>query len=367
MSDSKNKKPMWPQNPDGTTDWDAVFEHPATGLIAIVAKAKTPQSLKETTTLVIKKLFTRDDDASEVKRFLGELDSIIAKVEKDDQLSATVDAISGLLRIIKEERKEQAREYLEKKKKGIAPKERRARRKKNTLTSKIIRVILAASDPKIAIPLIAVMILVVVGSVVYFASMPKEMTAEEKFMASRKEPTPQFGPVDPLDKQPGKPIQPGKPVDIIQPSQPGQPTEGVPLPDEAPVAAPGVTPDEAVVDGVSKWPRPVLVQPMDWPLIRENKKDRLMSYATIIYVNSADGVSAVCVNYPATKESLLVAFGSVGIGNNQPDLAERTKIAEIATRLMNKRVGNHVDHIEIIPYGHSGYRATNTPPCRIAR
>jgi len=106
---------------------------------------------------------------------------------------------------------------------------------------------------------------------------------------------------------------------------------------------------------------------MHWPLIRENIKDPMVAYATIIYVNGSAGVSALCINYPATKESLLVAFGSIGIGNRQPDYAERQKIAAIATNLMNKRMGDFVDHIEIIPYGNEGYRATNTPPCRLAR
>jgi len=343
MNTTADKKPLWPQTPEGITDWDVVFDNPTNGLIAIISKAKTPQSLKETTALVIKKLFTRDDDAPEVSRFLAELDEIIGKVEENDQLAATIDAIAALLRTIKEERKEKAQEYLQKKKLGIAPKERRSRRKKNTLTSKIIRVILTASDPKIAIPLIVAMIAIVVGSVVYFASPAKIMPPPEVFTNG------QSGPRPPAAKN-------GE--DATQDA----PETASPTDQEA-----AIPPEGEGGPMVSKWPKPVLVQPMNWPLIRENKKDPMVAYATIIYVSGSDGVSAVCINYPATKESLLIAFGSIGIGNRQPDDAERQKIAAIATSLMNKRIGNFIDHIEIIPYGHTGYRATNTPPCRLAR
>ncbi|MDH5489238.1 MAG: hypothetical protein OEX17_04840 [Rhodospirillaceae bacterium] len=350
MNTTADKKPLWPQTPEGITDWDVVFDDPANGLIAIISKAKTPQSLKETTTLVIKKLFTRDDDAPEVSRFLAELDEIIGKVEENDQLAATIDAIAALLRTIKEERKEKAQEYLQKKKLGIAPEERRSRRKKNTLTSKIIRAILTASDPKIAIPLIVAMIAIVVGSVVYFASPPKVMPPPEIFTRAQPDPRPSS-------------TETPKPGQEKEQSAPEGATQDAPAGDQAAAIVPEGEEDPMV----SKWPKPVLVQPMHWPLIRENIKDPMVAYATIIYVNGSAGVSALCINYPATKESLLVAFGSIGIGNRQPDYAERQKIAAIATNLMNKRMGNFVDYIEIIPYGNEGYRATNTPPCRLAR
>ncbi|MDH5187443.1 MAG: hypothetical protein OEW37_00640 [Rhodospirillaceae bacterium] len=350
MNADTNKKPMWPQKPDGTTDWDLVFDDPTSGLIAIISKAKTSEALKETTTLVIKKLFTRDDDASEVVRFLAELDNIISKVEETDQLSATIDAVISLLHTIKEERKEQARQYLEKKKLGIATGERRTRRKKNTLTSKIIRAILMASNPKIAIPLMVVLVAIVVGSVAYFASPPKVMPPPEIFKARQSTPKPPFSDLENPDQ--------AKDGNIAK--NPAQVT--------APADEMANVPSEEIINAEpSTWPRPVLVQPMDWPLIRDSKKDNFKSYATIIYVNSAAGVSAVCVNYPATKESLLVAFGSIGIGNQQPNAEERVKIAAIATKLMNSRFGNFVEYIEVIPYGQKEYRATNTPPCRIAR
>ena len=344
MNKNTDKKPLWPQTPEGTTDWNMVFDDPANGFIAIISQAKTPEALQQTTMLIIKKLFTRDDDGPEVSRFSAQLDQIISGVEKGGQLGATVEAVVGLLRTIKEERKEKAREYLENKKKGKISGERRIRRKKNTLAAKIFRGLLAASEPKIAIPIILLLIAVVVTTVVYFATSQRKMPPREVA------PTIRQGQQAPSEKN-NAPIE----TDKIFP--------------DLPTGNEGDTPgaEGEASDSASIWPRPILVQPMQWPLIRESKKVRLIAYATLIYVKSAKAVSAICNNYPVVKEKLLISFSRAGLGNRQPTDLEIKKIAAIATNAINKRIGPAVEYIEIIKYGQKGYRATNTPPCRLAR
>lgn len=344
MNSATDKKPLWPQTPEGITDWDVVFGHPTNGFIAIISQAKTPEALQQTTMLIIKKLFTRDDDGPEVSRFSAQLNQIIYRLEKGGQLDATVEAVVGLLQIIKEERKEKAREYLENKKKGKVSGERRIRRKKNTLAAKMFRGLLAASEPKIAIPIILVLIAVVVTTVVYFATSQRKMPPRE--VAS----TTQQGQQSPSTEN-NAPIE----TDKIFPD--------LPIDNESDASD---VEDEANKNA-STWPRPILVQPMQWPLIRESKKVRLVAYATLIYVKSAKAVSAICTNYPAVKEKLLISFSRAGLGNRQPNDLEIKKIAAIAMNAINKRVGPAVEYIEIIKYGQKGYRATNTPPCRLAR
>ncbi|MCK5166249.1 MAG: hypothetical protein KAQ66_02990, partial [Rhodospirillaceae bacterium] len=252
MNKNTDKKPLWPQTPEGTTDWDVVFEDPTNGFVAIISQAKTPETLQQTTMLIIKKLFTRDDDGAEVSRFSAQLDQIISGVEKGGQLDATVDAVVSLLRTIKEERKERAREYLENKKKGVISGERRTRRKKNTLAAKMFRGLLAASEPKIAIPIILLLIAVVVTTVIYFAT------------AQRKTPPREVAPAI----QQGQQTPPG-----ADDAQTKTDETGVDLS----TGNEGDRGDALDVEGetikkVSTWPRPVLVQPMRWPLIRESKK-----------------------------------------------------------------------------------------------
>ncbi len=350
MNKNTDKKPLWPQTPEGTTDWDVVFEDPTNGFVAIISQAKTPEALQQTTMLIIKKLFTRDDDGSEVSRFSNQLDQIISGVEKGGQLDATVEAVVGLLRLIKDERKEKAREYLENKKKGKVSGERRIRRKKNTLAAKMFRGLLAASEPKIAIPLILLLIAIVVSTVVYFATSQRKIPPRE--LAS----TIQQGQQSPAEKNNG-PIE----ADKIFPD--------LPTGNEGNEGNEGDTPavEDETSGSASTWPRAVLVQPMQWPLIRESKKVRLVTYATLIYVKSAKAASAICTNYPAVKEKFLVSFSRAGLVNRQPDDLEIKKITAFAKNLINKRVGPAVEHIEIIKYGQKGYRATNTPPCRLAR
>jgi len=52
-------KAAWPKTPDGTTDWEVVFEDPQTGFIQLIAQSPSAETLRLTTTVVIDKLFTR--------------------------------------------------------------------------------------------------------------------------------------------------------------------------------------------------------------------------------------------------------------------------------------------------------------------
>lgn len=349
MSNSPTKKPLWPQTPEGTTDWDVVFEDPSNGLIATVSKSPNPEILKQTTTLVIKKLFTRDDDETEVTRFCRELDQIISRVEKDDQLSATIDAVAGLLRIIKEERKEKVRQYLQNKKKGIKSGERRTRRKKNTLSAKLFRGLLAASEPKIAISIILVLIAVVVGAVTYFATPDKKMRPRQVAATEKPAAAPAQFPARISNQAPGTEPQESKTVKTEVKKADAEPEE------------------KGGSKTLSKWPRAVLLRPMTWPMMQVNKKERPVSYATLIYVDDISGVSAICKNYPSVQEKVLLAFSSMGLAGHQPNIAQQKKIAATATRSINKRFGTIVANVEIVRYGQEGYKVATTPLCRLER
>ncbi len=115
----------WPLTPAGAADWDVVFEDRETGFIPLIARAHTPEALEKCTKVVIRKLFTRKNDRSEVKKFTVELATIIDGDAPVPELDAMRYGVTGLLRRIKEERKRKANAHVARMKAGET-RERRA-------------------------------------------------------------------------------------------------------------------------------------------------------------------------------------------------------------------------------------------------
>ena len=101
----------WPKTPGGSTDWEVVFEDPETGLIALIAQARSAEALRDCVVVVIKKLFTRETDPPEVERFIGELTQLIPDGTGDQNLTLVLEAVTGILRQIKDDRAKKAAEY----------------------------------------------------------------------------------------------------------------------------------------------------------------------------------------------------------------------------------------------------------------
>ena len=98
-----------PLAPDGTSDWEAVFEDADTGLIPLIGQAQSTESLRACTIVALGKLLIRKNDEAAMERLTHELDRIIADGgEGAEGLDASKDAITTLLRRIKENRKQKA-------------------------------------------------------------------------------------------------------------------------------------------------------------------------------------------------------------------------------------------------------------------
>lgn len=104
-------KENWPKTPGGTTDWEAVFEDAETGLIPLIAQAQSASALRECVIVVIQKLFTRKSDPPEVERFIAEITRLIPEETKTENLALVSEAVTGILRSIKEDRRKKAAEF----------------------------------------------------------------------------------------------------------------------------------------------------------------------------------------------------------------------------------------------------------------
>src|SRR3989339_874441 len=112
-----NPKAAWPKTPDGTTDWQYVFEDPTAGFIPLIARAQSADALKMIATVILQKLFSRKNDVDELHLHLAHLSSIIEAGGSIDDIAAQ---INTLMRKVKNERIEKARVYVERKKAGAA-------------------------------------------------------------------------------------------------------------------------------------------------------------------------------------------------------------------------------------------------------
>lgn len=89
---------------DGATDWETVFEDPATGLISLIAQARTPAALRKSTMLVIESIYARDGAPPEITAFGNELERMLPDDLPEGALPKVTDAVTEVLREIKIER-----------------------------------------------------------------------------------------------------------------------------------------------------------------------------------------------------------------------------------------------------------------------
>ena len=100
----------WPVTADGVMDWEAVFENPDTGFLPMIALARSPEALKQTTLVIIRTLFSRKNDESNFETYTAQLDEIVPDDAPASEFDAMRAGVIELLRI-KQERQRVAAEY----------------------------------------------------------------------------------------------------------------------------------------------------------------------------------------------------------------------------------------------------------------
>ena len=101
----------WPVTADGVMDWEAVFENPDTGFLPMIALARSPEALKQTTLVIIRTLFSRKNDESNFETYTAQLDEIVPDDAPASEFDAMRAGVIELLRRIKQERQRVAAEY----------------------------------------------------------------------------------------------------------------------------------------------------------------------------------------------------------------------------------------------------------------
>jgi hypothetical protein len=102
-----------PKKPDGTTDWDIVFDDPDKGLIALIGRVTSADALEQCGQLIIRRLFTRKNDQLDVARFNRELDDILNSASANGDISVIKAEVVMMLQRIKAIRVAKARAYVD--------------------------------------------------------------------------------------------------------------------------------------------------------------------------------------------------------------------------------------------------------------
>ncbi len=124
----KLKKADWPRLPNGTVDWETVFETPPNGLIHLIENANKPNLVIDCTAMIIQTLFARESDEVMRGKFTKNLINI--STVNDTDLVKTISETVIVLRGIKDDRIIRAAEWAAHGARRVAEKERAERDEK---------------------------------------------------------------------------------------------------------------------------------------------------------------------------------------------------------------------------------------------
>ena len=329
-------KADWPQTPDGTTDWEFVFEDSQQGFIQLVMQSPNTEILRQTTTVVIEKLFTRRHDADEVARLKTQL-TVILSDTKD--LGVQQQGVTDLLRTIKDTRIEKARIYVERKKAGAT-----IDRRSGWLWK--IDILLR---PKVLIPVSLLFVMVMTAAVYGLLNITVGPSRPKVIIAEPEPPVV----ADNIVQAPKDAAEP-KPDEK-------KPVKPEPAPEPQPQAEPELTPEPKA--NAQQKPVSIWLKTMRWPLSPISASERPQYFAVILYVPDWDTKVGVCRRVSSVMDKLYQAFNHVLPQNRRVTDGEISDLTQVIPSAVNQIFGGKViTNAEVHRYGAPGYRAATLPP-----
>ncbi|MBL4693219.1 MAG: hypothetical protein JKY92_07810 [Magnetovibrio sp.] len=306
-------KATWPKTPDGTTDWEVVFEDPSIGFISLIKRAHTKDAIEKTTTVILKKLFSRRNDLDLYQQNIHRLKTILTN--HADNLSGIHEDVSVLLREVKNERIKLARDFVDRKAAGAAI-DRRSGLFWNT--SGVFQL-------KILLPLVGLIIAIIAGA---FYLMMGTNDGGSSIHAAK------FGQTKSTYKR----------------SYDSVPTESANI-----MGTPEAPPKPANVA--------VLLKVIKWPLISTNARFKPAFFSVILYVQDTETAASVCARVPSMSDRIMVAFSNA-LPQDRTARIDEISTAEREIRdLLNGMFGNeYVDRAALARYGTSGFKAASQRP-----
>lgn len=304
-------KAAWPRTPDGTTDWEYVFEDASSGFIPLISQVQSPEALQMGATVILEKLFTRKNDEDERTRLIAELHAII---KGGGSIENQVAQVARLMREVKDERIEKARVYLERKKAGAAI-DRRAG---------IFWKLDTFLKPMVLIPVGAVFVLALAGIIYLLLQSTLQQT----------------------DDVADKPLTPAEQAaqDAAQKPDAALPTDPtLPAPEPEPI--------------------PVLFQTLRWPLATQYTTDKPQYYSVVLYVKNWDHKVEICRRLPSVTDRFYTSFNDVMPPNRPARQEELDALAMKVKENINALLpDSFVIDAAVARYGTKEFRIAPRPP-----
>lgn len=341
-----------PRMADGTADWETIFEHPDSGLVPLVSRARSVDGLKACATLVINQLFTRKNDAAERERLNDMLVRIMARAEAEGGFEIARDGVIELLRSIKQERLLKAATYVAKKQYGGRAIERR---RKGGAFLGDVQHLLGGRGALIAA--VVVLTLCVAGIVGYTLIAPGTGGGED--MADSEKISRQTAPADgtAADAASEAVAKTGATKPATPDDQAASSTK--PEPEPAPPSPPDVqkTPPP-------EFPKTVYFKAMYWAVSKTKKQRTYTYYQPAITVVDKSGYLALCRQQPSVNDALYLAMSRAHPAIGKAGAAELARAGQLSMRRLEQKIGRGaISRIDFLRDGDPLFRP-NAVPCR---
>jgi len=317
-------KPSWPKTPDGTTDWELVFEAEETGLVTMISRANTVDALDACARVVVKSLFTRKNDRPEIARFMAQLETAVAEGHRTGDVEVTRTKVVRVLHQIKGERIRQARKY-------VAQKNRNQAIDRRAGPAGFLAWLIdgAPGRPlKVGAGLAAVLVIGVAGWL-----GPDLLSTDDPVLE-------QAG-VDP--DQP--PAVDAAPAEETQP--PSEETEAA-----APPPPPAVKKHARRKPAAPRpeYPKAVVLKPFYWSYRTKSGRQRYISYQPFLQVRAKHQYSTICVNAPWVTDAIYMHLTRVHPPDRRATDAELGRASRNSAKKINGRYGaGTVAQIQLVP------------------
>ena len=339
MADANQK---WPKTPDGTTDWEVVFESATSGFVPLVAQARTSEALGQCTKLIIHKLFTRDADGAMVEKFIADLDAIVSGVSEAGELAETRERVIGLLREIKDDRLQRAEAYIARKKSEKAGERRHARKAgKLKPLSSARKVATFKRHHKRVVFACLVLLLALVGAIVFLTDLPMLDLPGDGMVAKEE--------VEPASRQ--------RPVAVPEP----QPAEGRKKAPAKPPAKPSADPAPVRVG-----PPVIVMRPVTWSIRLPGRRVGTVAYLPRLSLVTVDDYAKVCGLWPKIFDTLNLTLNKMHPKGRRAIADDLFGMGRYAAKSINAMFDKAtIKSVSLISNDDPAFRVTSKHSCRL--
>ncbi|MDA0998404.1 MAG: hypothetical protein O2944_09390 [Proteobacteria bacterium] len=302
--------PPSPRKPDGTVDWQVVFEDPEFGLIAAIEKAGSTNTIRFVAAATAKHLYKRKNDAVPRQQFIDEMAVLIAAREADGGLAAVRASVIARFRAEQQQREEKARQYVDQKQRGQS-----LERRGDSFAARISNFLVSAANRRV--------VLAGLGAV----TISGGALAMVWWLLS-----------DPAKTPPAlAPVAVEKNEGAKSPEAAEKPE--TPSPEPEPIKKPNAPPVE----------RFVVMKPMTLTVTNTKGHSGNLALVPVIRLNDIKNYSGLCKLAPKISDSILNAMLSRLKDNKYPTAEDLLAIAETSMAAMNRFLPNRpVSEVRIV-------------------